>query len=132
MPDVRLLAPPTVTAASDAGQQPATPNRVVLYLTGDLGEEYGAVLQLSTAVEALGWTVVGVRSDVEATKTAWLRKGLLSAITIVCHDQANGIVMSQAVYDEFLSDDQNWLLLRLKRFDGFLHVIPDQTERAET
>jgi len=100
----------------------------VLYLTGDLGEEYAAVLRLSAAVEAKGWQVVGVRSDAEATKTAWLRKGLLSAITIVCHDQANGIVMTEAVHAGLTTDDQNWLRLRLKRFDGFLHVLPDQDE----
>jgi len=112
----------------NAGQQPASFIRVVLYLTGDLGEEYASVLQLSAAVEAQGWKVVGVRSDVEATKTAWLRKGLLSAITIVCHGQANGIVMTEADHDQLTTDDQNWLRLRLKRFDGFLHVIPQQGE----
>lgn len=117
-----------MAATPSVSQQPVTAIRVVLYLTGDLGEEYAAVLSLSAAVESKGWQVVGVRSDVEATKTAWLRKGLLSAITIVCHDQANGIVMTEAVHDRLTADDQNWLRLRLKRFDGFLYVITEQGE----
>lgn len=107
---------------------PVTPCRLVLYLTGDLGAEYANVLRLSAAIEALGWTVVGVRSDVDVTKFAWLRKGLLSAITIVCHGHADGIAMSETVYDRFVTDDQNWLQLRLKRFEGFLHIIPDVHE----
>ena len=119
------VASDAAPAIHSTSQQPASPIRVVLYLTGDLGEEYSSVLRLSAAVEVQGWTVVGVRSDVEATKTAWLRKGLLSAITIVCHDQANGIVMTEAVHDGLTTDDQNWLRLRLKRFDGFLHIVPE-------
>lgn len=104
------------------------PFRAVVYLTGDIGAHAADILRLQSHVEAQGWSVARVRSDVEATKTAWLRQGLLSAITIICHGQADCIVMSQSTFDGFLPDDQNWLMLRLKRFDGFLHIVPAEDE----
>jgi len=103
---------------------------VVLYLIGDLGAEYANILSLSAAVEARGWRVVGVRSDVEKAKPAWLRKGLLSAITIVCHGRAEGIAMFETVHEALTMDDQNWLRLRVEHFGGLLHVIPGDGEVA--
>lgn len=100
--------------------------RLVLYFTGDPGAEYANVFSLSTAVEAHGWTVAEVRSDVSDDEIAWLRKGLLSAITIVAHGRADGIAMFQSVHAALSPDDQNWLNQRVKRFGGYLHIVPDE------
>lgn len=104
--------------------------RLVLYCAGDPGAKDANAFQLSAAVQARGWTVAEVRSDAGDDKTAWLRKDLLSAITMVCHRQADGIVMYQSTFDALLLDDQNWLRRRLKHFDGFLHTIPPQGEAS--
>jgi|SRR5579872_2750886 len=129
-----LPSRPSDTAPSDQNpdevvildDHPAS--RLVLYFTGDPGVEYGNVFSLSAAVEARGWTVAEVRSDVDGAKMAWLRKGLLSAITIVCHGRADGIAMFETVHEGLTADDQNWLRQRVGRFGGFLHVIPDDRE----
>lgn len=100
--------------------------RLVLYFTGNPGAGYANVFQLSTAVEARGWRVVDVRSDVGDDEMAWLRKGLLSAITIVCHGRADGIAMFESVYESLTTDDQNWLSQRIRHFGGYLHVVSDE------
>ena len=104
--------------------------RVVLYFTGDPGSDYGNVFSLSAAVETQGWQVVEVRSDVSDVNMAWLRKGLLSAITLVCHGRADGVAMFKHVYEALTTDDQNWLNQRVKRFGGFLHIVPDEGSQA--
>jgi hypothetical protein len=118
-----------LTAVANMGAGSATTRerfRTVVYLVGDLQEHDGDVSQYTAYVVARDWQVVAVRSDLDANRWAWMRKGLLSATTIICHGNADGIVIPESVFNAFSDDDRTFVLGRLHRYGGFLHTIPSE------
>ncbi len=105
--------------------------RMVIYLTGDRSEHAAEIERCETFVESKDWEVVTVRTDPDASQWAWLRMGLLSAITMICHLQADGVVMPQSVFDALSDDDCSFLFNRLNHWGGFLRTVPDEDERTD-
>src|SRR5258708_40109286 len=107
-----------------------TPNarRVVLYTTGDLDDQAALLNEYAAYADAHRWQIVKERTDIDVSDSAWLRKGLLSCMTIVCHGNAEGVLMSEAVVEPFSTSDQVWIEHRIRRFGGFLHVIASTNE----
>jgi hypothetical protein len=108
--------------------QAAAIRRVVLYTTGDLDDQAAALKEHALYAETQGWQVTKERTDIDVSESAWLRKGILSCITIVCHGNADGVLMPHAAFMTFSGSDQEWIRQRLRRFGGFLHVIQQPTE----
>jgi hypothetical protein len=104
------------------------PARTVIYLTGDLNDHRDDLSRFKAYVRARDWQVVTVRTDLDETRFAWLRMGLLSAITIVCHGGADGVVMPEPVLSTLSRGDRTWLRNRLERYGGFLHTIPSAND----
>ena len=67
--------------------------RMVIYLTGDRSEHAADIERCKAFIKSKDWEVATVRTDPDASQWAWLRMGLLSAITMICHLQADGVVM---------------------------------------
>jgi hypothetical protein len=105
-----------------------TIRRMVLYTTGDLDDQAASLNEYAIYAEAHGWQVIKERTDLDVSDSAWLRKGILSCITIVCHGNAEGVLMPEATFKTFSASDQEWLRLRIQRFGGFLHVITPTNE----
>jgi hypothetical protein len=103
---------------------------MVIYLTGDQEQHAAEITFCEAFAEANHWQVVTIRSDSDESEWAWLRRGLLSAITMICHGNADGIAMPQTVFDALSTDDCSFLINRLHRFGGFLRTIPDESEEA--
>ena len=102
--------------------------RMVIYLTGDQEQHKASITRCEAFAEAEAWDVITVRSDADESQWAWLRMGLLSAITMICHLQADGILMPQSVFDALSADDCSFLFNRLNRWGGFLRTVPDEGE----
>jgi hypothetical protein len=101
---------------------------VVLYTTSDPDDQAAVHQEYDTYADAHGWQITKDRIDFDTSESAWLRKGLLSCITIVCHGNAKGVLMPEAAFKTFSVSDQEWLRLRIQRFGGFLHIIPSTNE----
>jgi hypothetical protein len=106
----------------------AAMRRVVLYTTGDLDDQAALLNEYAAYADAHRWQIVKERTDIDVSDSAWLRKGLLSCITIVCHGNAEGVLMSEAVFETFSTSDQVWIEHRIRRFGGFLHIIASTSE----
>jgi hypothetical protein len=105
-----------------------TIRRVVLYTTGDLDDQTASLNECAAYAATHGWQVTKERTDLDISDSAWLRKGLLSCITIVCHGNAEGVLMPHGAFMTFSGSDQVWIEHRIRRFGGFLHVIEQPTE----
>jgi hypothetical protein len=125
----RRTAVPAIVSTG-AGDEPAEPSRIVTYLAGSGDDHAETAANLGRYAHGRSWRVVTIRIDPDPAEPAWFRKGLLSAVTIVCRGRADGVVMGQAVFDELSPDDQSWLRQRLHHFGGFLHVVPNRDAGA--
>jgi hypothetical protein len=113
-----------VVASLGVGTGPAAERfRMVIYLIGDPDEQAPERERCHAYAKAQGWEVVAVRTDRDPSQWAWLRTGLLSAVTIICHGNADAVLMPQSVADMLSEDDRSFLLNRLHRFGGFLRTI---------
>jgi len=104
--------------------------RTVIYFTGDPAERRDDLSRYRAYVQGRHWQVTTVRTDRDEAEYAWMRKGLLSATTLVCYGVADGVAIPESVFDALSQGDQAFILHRLHRYGGFLHIIPSEGKES--
>lgn len=104
--------------------------RTVIYFTGEPSERHDDLSRYRAYVQGRDWQITTVRTDRDEAEYAWMRKGLLSATTLVCYGVADGVAMPESVFDALSQGDQAFILHRLHRYGGFLHIIPPEREES--